>query len=49
MPSRPPPKSYDLPPFLRHLRHARLALWEIYLIVTIGLAIAVTLGLKLWA
>ncbi|MCA0399531.1 MAG: hypothetical protein LCH38_01805 [Proteobacteria bacterium] len=44
-PSLPP----DPPRFLRHLRHARLALWEIYLILTIGLAIALTLGLKHWA
>lgn len=48
MPSKTSPKPSDLPPFVRHLRNARLALWEFYLIVVIALAIIATLGLKLW-
>lgn len=48
MPTKHSPKPTDLPPYLRHLRHARLALWEIYLIGLILLAFTALFGLKHW-
>ena len=48
MTTKPSPESADLPPLLRHLRHVRIGLQELSLIVWLVLALLARFGLKHW-